>query len=292
MKIKQQLILFAAILFLIGCKQDTITQSKYNSDIAIIKTEFHNANSKTVLVAAHRGAHIDNFENSIESIHHAIALGVDIVELDVRTTKDGYLVLMHDSHIDRTTTGKGKVEDLTFAELRTYKLTGDYGRVSEETIPTFEEALNEIKGKIMFDIDMKTDNVEGMVAMVEKTGTNADVFYFDNDYHQLDAIIKMKSSSKLMPRAYSYKMADSAIVRYSPAIVHIGPDFYTEELTKMLRQNNVRVWINSLGRNDALIRYGDGEKALEILIGKGANVIQTDEPDMLLQLLRYKGLHH
>ena len=278
-----------ATLFLLSCAN---TQTKYNSDCTKINNEFHNANSKTVLVAAHRGAHIENFENSIESIHHAIALGVDIVELDVRTTKDGYLVLMHDSYIDRTTTGKGKVEELTLAELRTYKLTGDYGRVSEETIPTFEEALNEIKGKIMFDIDMKTDNVEGMVALVEKTGTNADVFYFDNDYHQLDAIIKMKSSSKLMPRAYSYKMADSAIVRYSPAIVHIGPDFYTKDLTKMLRENNARVWINSLGRSDALIRYGDGESALKSLIEKGANVIQTDEPEMLLQLLRSKGLHH
>ena len=292
MKIKQQLLLLAAILFLIGCKQDSNTQIKYNSDSAIIKTEFHNANSKTILVAAHRGAHIDNFENSIESIHHAIELGVDIVELDVRTTKDGYLVLMHDSYIDRTTTGKGKVEDLTFAELRTYKLTGDYGRVSEETIPTFEEALNEIKGKIMVDIDIKTDNVKGMVEAVEKTGTINDVFFFINKNHILDAIRKLNPSTQIMPRAYSYGMADSTIVRYSPAIVHIGPDFYTEELTKMLRQNNVRVWINSLGRNDALIRYGDGEKALEILIGKGANVIQTDEPDMLLQLLRYKGLHH
>ncbi|MCK5814688.1 MAG: glycerophosphodiester phosphodiesterase family protein [Flavobacteriaceae bacterium] len=276
------------LLFLLSCSN---TETSYYSDSSIIQAEFHDANSKTVLVAAHRGAHNGNFENSIASIKKAIELGVDIVELDVKTTKDGYLILMHDSKIDRTTTGKGKVEDLTFAEIRSYKLTGLYGRVSEETVPTFEEALNAIKGKIMVDIDMKTDNVKGMIEMVEKTGTNDDVFYFDNDYHQLDAIIKLNSSSKLMPRAYSYKMADSAIVRYAPPVIHIDPKFYTKEVSKLLRENNSRVWINSLGETDAHIRYGNGEEVLKTLIGKGANVIQTDEPEMLLQLLRMKGLH-
>jgi glycerophosphoryl diester phosphodiesterase len=234
---------------------------------------------------------MDNFENSLASINKAIALGVDVVELDVRTTKDGFLVLMHDSNIDRTTTGKGKVEDLTLAELKTFRLKAPYGRISEETIPTFEAALKIIKGKIMVDIDMKTDNVKGLVEAVEKTGTNSDVFYFDNDYHQLDAVIKMESAAQLMPRAYSFKMADSAIVRYAPPVVHIDPKFYTKELSKMLRDNNSRIWINALGAADAYIRYGRGEKILTELLGNGANMIQTDEPEMLLELLRFKGLH-
>ena len=280
---------FATIFFL-SCSS-TNTGTVNNAGISYILDEFHNASSKTVLVAAHRGAHNGNFENSIASIHKAIELGVDIVELDVKTTKDGFLVLMHDSKIDRTTTGTGKVEDLTFAELRTYKLKAPYGRVSEETVPTFEEALKIIKGKIMVDIDMKTDNVEGMVAMVEKTGTNDYVFYFDNDYHQLDAIKKIESSAQIMPRAYSFHMADSAIVKYNPPVVHIDPDFYTKDLTQMLRKNNSRVWINTLGEADCYIRRGEGDKVLEKLLPNGANIIQTDEPEMLLQLLRYKGLH-
>jgi glycerophosphoryl diester phosphodiesterase len=277
---------FSVLVFL------SCTNSTSHSNSSKIQAEFHNAKSKTVLVAAHRGAHNGNFENSIASIRKAIELGVDIVELDVKTTKDGFLILMHDSKIDRTTTGKGEVEDLTFAEIRTFKLRAPYGRVSEETIPTFEEALKVIKGKIMVDIDMKTDNVKGMVEMVEKTGTNNDVFYFDNDYNQLDAIKKLNASSSIMPRAYSYKMADSAVVRYAPPVVHIDSKFYTKKVSEMLKENNARVWMNALGESDAYIRYGKGEAALKILLGKGANVIQTDEPKMLLQLLRYKGLHN
>ena len=282
-----------SMLFLLSCTSTSPSPSiNTKTDLSITYSELNDASSKTILVAAHRGAHIGNFENSIESIHRAIELGVDIVELDVQTTKDGYLVLMHDSHINRTTTGEGKVEDLTFAELRTYKLTGDYGSVSEETIPTFEEALNEIKGKIMFDIDMKTNNAKGVVEAVEKTGTMNDVIFFSNKNPILDDIRKLNASTQVMPRAYSYEMAEEAVVKYAPAIVHISPSFYTKELTKMLRENNARVWINSLGMNDARIRYGDRENVLENLIESGANVIQTDEPEILLQLLRSKGLHH
>ncbi len=279
-----------ATVFFLSCSS-TNTGTGNKTDVSKTLTEFHDANSKTVLVAAHRGAHMDNFENSLASIYRAIDLGVDIVELDVKTTKDGFLVLMHDSKIDRTTTGTGKVEDLTLAEIRSYKLKAPYGRISKETVPTFEQALKIIKGKIMVDIDMKTDNVKGLVEMVEKTGTNRYVFYFDNDYHQLDAVKKMESSAQIMPRAYSFHMADSAVAKYHPPVVHIDPKFYTEELTEMLRKNNSRVWINALGEADAYIRYGKGEKVLEELLGKGANIIQTDEPKMLLELLRYKGLH-
>ena len=271
-------------LFLLSC-----TSTK--TDLKNTFSEFNNVKSKTILVASHRGAHNGNFENSIASTKNAIKLGVDIIEMDVRTTKDGHLVVMHDSRIDRTTTGKGKVEELTLAEIRSYKLKAPYGRISKEMVPTFEEFLKVIKGKIMVDIDMKTDNAKGVVAAVLKTGTMEDVFYFDNDYDVLDEIKRLDKTAQIMPRAYSFHMADSAIAKYNPPVVHIDPKFYTEELTEMLRKNNARVWINALGESDGYIRYGHGEEVLGKLIGKGANIIQTDEPEMLLELLRYKGLH-
>src|SRR5690606_40138392 len=83
---------------------------------------------------------------------------------DIATT-DTYTLSLHDalpiySKIDRTTTGKGKVEDLTLAEIRKYHLKAPYGRISEETVPTFEEFLKVTKGKIMVDVDMKTRSEE------------------------------------------------------------------------------------------------------------------------------------
>ncbi len=276
---------------LLACLFLSCSSTRPPTDITRTFNEFHNAASNTVLVAAHRGAHMGNFENSIASTKQAITLGVDIIEVDVRTTKDGHLILMHDGTIDRTTTGKGKVADLTLAEIKSYRLRAPYGRISKESVPTFEAFLKVAKGKIMVDLDIKTDNYRGIVEMVKKTGTTLDVFYFDNDYDQLDRIKEIDPSAQIMPRAYSQHMADSALVRFSPPVVHIDPSFYTKELTAMLKKNNARIWINTLGEADGRIRYGQGERTLAELLKYGANMIQTDEPEMLLQLLRHKGLH-
>ena len=286
MKNYKYLILFVGI-YIVSC-----ARLKNTTDLPEVLHLFYDSNANTVLVAAHRGAHNGNFENSIASTKHAIKIGVDVIEADVKTTKDGYLVLMHDSSIDRTTTGKGKVEELTLAEIRKYKLKAPYGRISEETVPTFEEFLKVTKGKIMVDVDMKTDNVKGILMAVHALDMQKEVFYFDNDYDQLDLIKELDKSAQLMPRAYSLQMADSAIVKFAPPVVHIDSKFNTKEVGGLLKKNNSRIWINTLGEKDALIRYGKGEEVIQELIKYGANIIQTDEPEMLLELLRYKGLHN
>src|SRR5690606_15464243 len=214
---------------------------------------------------------------------------------DIATT-DTYTLSLHDalpiySKIDRTTTGKGKVEDLTLAEIRKYHLKAPYGRISRETVPTFEEFLKVTKGKIMVDVDMKTDNVTGILEAVKKTGTGKEVFYFDDDYEQLERIKELDASAQIMPRARSYQMADSALTRFSPPVVHIDPSFYKEELGNMLKENHARIWINVLGEADCYIRYGEGKEALNELVKYGANMIQTSEPELLLQLLKSEGLH-
>ena len=82
-----------------------------------IKKDFLNPKSNTVLVASHRAAHNQFPENSIPAIKEAIRLGVDILEIDVKVTSDGVPVIMHDGTVNRTTTGKGKLEEMTFAQL-------------------------------------------------------------------------------------------------------------------------------------------------------------------------------
>ena len=285
MKISKYVALTTLVFFL------SCTSTKTATDLSTAVNVFHDPSSKTILVAAHRGAHMGNFENSIASTKQSIRLGVDIIEVDVRTTKDGHLVLMHDSKIDRTTTGKGKVEDLTLAEIRKYHLKAPYGRISEETVPTFEEFLKVTKGKIMVDVDMKTDNVTGILVAVKATGTNDDVFYFDDDYDQLDRIKELDPSAKIMPRARSYQMADSALTKFSPPLVHIDSGFYSDSLANMLKNRKARIWSNTLGEADCNIRYGNGEAILEEQMKYGVNMIQTNEPELLLQLLRSKGLH-
>jgi glycerophosphoryl diester phosphodiesterase len=100
-------------------------------------------------ITGHRGAMGYMPENTIPSYLRAVQDGVDEVELDLRLTKDGHIVLIHDPTVDRTTNGHGAVEALTLAELQ--RLDAGNG----EHIPTFEEAIEAIDVTILAEI--KTD---------------------------------------------------------------------------------------------------------------------------------------
>lgn len=97
-------------------------------------------NASGVWVAAHRAYHTHAPENSMQAIEHSISNGVDIIEIDVRMTKDGIPVIMHDQKVDRTTNGKGDIEKWTLADLKTlYLKKGD--SLSNQKIPTLQEVL-------------------------------------------------------------------------------------------------------------------------------------------------------
>ena len=79
-------------------------------------------NPKYVTVVAHRGDWRNHPENSIPAFQSCIDMGIDMIEIDVRRTKDGQLILMHDPTVDRCTNGKGKVADLTYDEIQKLRL--------------------------------------------------------------------------------------------------------------------------------------------------------------------------
>lgn len=105
----------------------------------------------------HRGAKAYEPENTILSFKRALELGVNAIELDVRRTKDGEIVVIHDAEVDRTTNGKGLVSDLTLSEIK--KLSTDKG----EKIPTLEEALNFLNRKVKILIEVKEVGIEEKV---------------------------------------------------------------------------------------------------------------------------------
>ena len=256
-----------------------------------IRKHFLDANSNVVLVAAHRAAHIEDPENSIPAILKAIELGVDIVELDVKVSKDGVPVLMHDGTIDRTTTGSGKPSDYTYEELKQFRLIHE-GKTTDQLIPTFDEALKLIKGKIMVDIDLKTDQLDPIIEDIRKNDCEDHVFFFDSDYEALDYLKQADQNFYLMPRAYSYEMADSAIVRFKPEVIHIDFKFYTAEVVELIKSKNARIWINALGLPDTAFGTENEDKAMDKILKYGANIIQTDQPELLLKALQKRSLHH
>ncbi|MBL8740768.1 MAG: glycerophosphodiester phosphodiesterase family protein, partial [Myxococcales bacterium] len=119
----------------------------------------HDPDCTSRFVVAHRMGSRFAPENSLAALRASILLGVDIVETDVRMTKDGHAVLLHDGEIDRTLAGTGAVNDLTLAELQALEMlpNGDptSGDFSCERIPTVEEALALGAGKIVIEFETK-----------------------------------------------------------------------------------------------------------------------------------------
>lgn len=107
------------------------------------------------LVAAHRGYWSDYPENSQGAYEMAIELGVDIVEMDVRVTKDGQMVIFHDACLDRVTTGYGRLRDTNWSDIQNLYLIMPDGSKTQSKMLTLDEALNYLKDKAVVSIDIK-----------------------------------------------------------------------------------------------------------------------------------------
>lgn len=104
-----------------------------------------NSKRRKPLCIAHRGAFVEAPENTLKSFKLAMEMGADMIELDVRLTKDRKVVVIHDDTIDRTSNGSGAVRDYTLDELKQF----DFGE--GEKIPTLEEVFELIKGNVLDD---------------------------------------------------------------------------------------------------------------------------------------------
>ncbi len=256
-----------------------------------VNKAFMQPGSSVVLVAAHRGAHLEAPENSMPAFRTAIELGIDIIELDVRCTKDGKLVLMHDRTVDRTTNGRGPVDSFTFEEIRKLKLKFN-GKITEEQIPTLEEALLLAKGKILVDLDIKTAAcINAIMETVEKTQTADNCFFFLGAPQHVKAIKAKNSAFRTLLRTHRATQVDSALAMVKTEAVHIDPSHYTAAVVHTIKTHGGRIWINALGEVDEKVVAGN-VAAFEEVLNLGANIIQTDQPAKLKAYLIKTNRYH
>ena len=115
----------------------------------------HRANGQP-RVFGHRGAMAYAPENTFASFERAVALGVDAIELDVHLTADGEVVVIHDPHLDRTTSGQGLVGEKTLAELKTLDVGAHFGpEFAGQQIPTLADVLDWARSRCILDIEIK-----------------------------------------------------------------------------------------------------------------------------------------
>jgi glycerophosphoryl diester phosphodiesterase len=159
---------------------------------------------KRVYIVSHRANTLQGVkdyvpENSIKMIEMAIAAGSDMVELDVRPTKDGELILMHDETIDRTTTGKGKVSSMTYAEILKYDLKRSTEVSEGMKVPTMREALLACKGHIFVNLDIANKNVPvaQCAALIKELGMTDQVMIYSGKDELLIISQLIRTSSSI-----------------------------------------------------------------------------------------------
>ena len=137
------------------------------------------------VVIAHRGNHTHAPENTLKSIRDAIDVGADYVEIDLRTTQDGQMILMHDETVDKMTNLKGKVKELPWSTLKkaqvSDKTNPDFGI---HTIPTFSEALSLCKGRIHIYLDFKDADVRIAWEIIKSAGMEKSLVVYVNSEMQ------------------------------------------------------------------------------------------------------------
>lgn len=115
-------------------------------------------NEKAIVIAAHRGWKSAYPENTLLAFQRAIELGVDMLEFDLRYSKDRVIMIIHDERVDRTTNGTGKVSDFTLEELKQLDAGGWFGKTYEGLkIPTFEELCQLLRDypDVLLNVEIK-----------------------------------------------------------------------------------------------------------------------------------------
>ena len=267
---------------------------------AALLRELADPASRYVFVVAHRGGWGRDWENrapenSLANIDKAVRQGFDVYETDLAQTKDGHIVVMHDLTVDRSTNGRGNVNDLTLADLRRLRLKYTNGRLSSETVPTFGEFLARAKGRILFKIDYRPPlgTFPDTVRLVEKHGMLEHVF-FRFDWSEIDTEMLRRFVDEGMPYAPNLLMfrtrrpeeVQAALSQFDLNLIEIY--FDDNELTEG-RLEAVRV-AQEAGLVLETHSWGK-EQNWDALLEKGFRMFHTRSPEALLKYLKRRELH-
>ncbi len=234
------------------------------------------AQTRSVAVIAHRGEHIRNVENTLPAFQTAIELGADYYELDVRTTADGKLILMHDETVDRTTNGRGRVSELTFGQIRSL-------RAGTAQVPTFEEALALARFRSGVYVDVKNAAPRDIVNSLEMQKMLEKVVVY-GPINLLKQLQTARPVLRIMPESVNLANMRRIVKELGPKVFAFGAQDWQNDLIDMAKEAGADLYVDRLGADDNPEKWQDA-------IDRGATGIQTDRPGELVAYLRAKGLH-
>ena len=300
--------ILAAVLSVLSCAQ----QPQYANRAEKILAEINDPNSEYVVVISHRGDWRNYPENSIPAIESIIRMGVDMMELDVKMTKDSVLILMHDKTIDRMTNGKGKVSDITYDSLMTFKMRRAHNVVTDTIkVPTLREALLCCKDRILVNVDHAYPYYKEIVELTEELGvtgqvlmkgkSNLDKVNEDMAKHEHNLLyMPIIDINKPKGQALFAEYQERGAVPMAYEICGQYPGEEIDQCIAAVRESGAKLWVNTIwaslcggygNDDDAALAAADPADVYAQYIEKGFTMIQTDRPELLISYLRSIGRH-
>ena len=270
-----------------------------------------NNDPNVMLVAGHRGARHTQPENTVTAFRYAMGLDVDMIETDIRQTKDGQLILMHDPTVDRTTDGSGPVREFTLKELRAMNAAAHVEGFRPEPPALLEELLEMTAAHPTMTLNLELKDypqVEGedwayktadmTLAMVEKYGLGGRIILNSFSGKLLEHLVKKYDHRYPIHGFYPYfylkadcgdpdSYLDVACVfnaeqNAEGKIVSRGGQIAPKEWFDYLLERGIEPWVGA-----GVKTYED----LELSVKLGARLVTTDYPAETLDMLRRMGHH-
>lgn len=234
-------------------------------------------------VIGHRGVPSETPRNTLAGLRQAIELGLDYVEVDLRTTADGKIVDIHNSTVDETTDGTGKVSSMTLAQIRRLDAGSWYGaEFRAERVPLFAEELAVAKGRIKLYLDMKEADPLQVLRLLEQFDMVEDAVCLDG----VDALAAMKAANsrvKLMPHLSGAQEMAALAERLHPGYVERGGGALDQAAVDAAHAHGAQYFLDIQGA-------GDNEENILACLRAGVDAVQTDHPRLVLDVLRRAGV--
>ncbi len=208
--------------------------------------------ARTIRVIAHRGAHENQPQNSLAAYQAAIDLGCDYIEIDLRTSGRGQLLIKHDALKE-----------------------GD-------SLPSFDEVLALAKGKIRIYLDVKQALPAAIVGAVEQRGMQDSILTYGG-FQLLRDLVQLRPGWPCMPEAVNETLLKQNLAELKPPAVAFSDGDFRPELVQLSLTAGCEVFLDRQGKTDYPEYW---EKAIQT----GATGIQTDRPSALLAWLRANHL--
>ncbi|MEW6363915.1 MAG: glycerophosphodiester phosphodiesterase family protein [Acidobacteriota bacterium] len=228
---------------------------------------------------AHRGAKKFAPENTLAAIQKAVELGMDFAEVDVQSTRDGHLVLMHDPDVDRTTDGRGFVYDMSLGQVKALDAGARFhAGFKGVRVPTLEEAFDAARGQIQLCIHWKDATPEALARSFEQAHA-WDSAVVLGSAGQVAALRRVDPRIRVITDVYSLTALE-AVVQLEDRPYGVSPSlsWLNAEVVAECHAAGIIVFADLPGPVEDCVQ-------IVTAVEMGVDVVQTDDPDAVLRCL-------